>query len=192
MAENSRLPRFHRNLVEQHLNTEFRKDVLHEVVLPHRDTAGYQQHIMFETTADLCTQVFQIVPGDTKQDRRRTGFSDLRLQMYSCCCFGSGLRPGVWSTSTSSSPVARMATLGFLETMTSLFPAVDSRPMIRQTNTPARFENASPFRASAPRRSNPSSFAHGSQNTNRCPPKAARCAPPSRQHPRPSEAARPS
>src|SRR4029079_9559022 len=46
-----------------------RENILDEIVLPHRNSTGYKQHLMFQPLFDLRTKIFEIVASNAQEHR---------------------------------------------------------------------------------------------------------------------------
>ena len=77
MAKHRRLSRLHRDLVEEHFDSEFRKDIFDEIVLPHRYAAGHEQDIVLQAATDFFAKIVEIVPANPKNDRLGAGLLNL-------------------------------------------------------------------------------------------------------------------
>src|SRR5437868_13142157 len=79
MTKHRRLAWFHRNLVEQDLDAELGKHILHEIVLAHRNAARYQKNVKLQALPDFSAKVFKIVSRNSKMLRRGARFQYLRM-----------------------------------------------------------------------------------------------------------------
>src|SRR5689334_3940174 len=83
MPEDRRLARLHRDLIEQHLHTEVRKNILHKIVLAHRNAARHEKNIEFEPVPDFGAKIFKVVSRNPELVRVGSGFANLSVNCVS-------------------------------------------------------------------------------------------------------------